>query len=174
MGGLAFKTLLGWAAAKIYAHYAQAAVDEQFDRILPKIENDIQSRKEDALKFLAMGRQAFAVTVIEIWTNSDFVTNQGTTYPMVEYHGLEISDTKKESHTSDRKLYFGNYNDTDIYTTSTSIILDKNIIDMYRYYLKQITWYQDQINAANGVAERQQLNRDLMLMMGDMKKILEQ
>jgi hypothetical protein len=174
VGGVVFNNVLRFFAGKIYEHYAQQALDEQFDKIRPQIDKDIRSHKEEALKLVAAGRPAFAVTVIKIWTNSDFVTDQGTSMPVVEYHGLTISDTKKESKTSDRKFYIGNYNDTDVYTTSTPITFDKDFVDMYKDYLKQIAWYQEQIAATPYIAERQKLDQDLMGMIGDMRKILEQ
>jgi hypothetical protein len=173
VGGIALRGLLGYFAAKVYAHYAQKALDDQFKEISGRIEADLRLHREEALKLLAAGLPAFAVTTIKIWTNSDFVTAQGTTMPVVEYHGLYISPVKLNTHGTDTKFYIGNSTDIDVYITSTPITFEKDFIDAYRDYLKAIKWYEDRISSTDLLAERVRLDRELMGMIGEMKEIIK-
>jgi hypothetical protein len=174
VGGLVLRGLLGYFSVKVYARYAQNSLDEQFDEIRPQIEKDLRSQREVALTFVAAGEQAFAVTVIKIWTNSDFVTEQGTSMPRVEYLGLTISPKKKESHTSETKHYVGNSSDIDIYTTSTPVTFDNDFVEIYKDYQKALTWYLQRLTATTNDAERNNLQEEYRAVIDEMNRILKQ
>jgi hypothetical protein len=176
VGGLLLRGLLGIFAAKVYAHYAQQALDRQFETIRAQIADDIGHwrNKEDALYLIAFGRQAFAVTVLKIWTNTDFVGGQGTSMPVVEYLGMTISDTKKENHTFKRDQYFGNYNDIDTYTTSSPMTFDKNFVELYKEYINEVAHLQDRIETTTSFREAGQLKAELMDMVSKMRMFLSQ
>jgi hypothetical protein len=173
-GGLILRALLGYFAAQVFARYAEQSLNEQFAKIRTRIDDDIRSNRETAVKIAAAGLQPYAVTIIKIWSNSDFVTDQGTSVPVVEYHGLTISPKKTELHSTDRKHYAGSYTDIDIYTTSTPITFDKDLVEMYKDYQKEVASYEQRIKATQLHAERVKLEQELTSMNGEMRKILDQ
>lgn len=173
---IAVTLLLNWLMGKL----AKDDLDMQFKELQPKIESDIQSQKRKSLQFLVEGKQAFATVLLSLV--SHYQADSGPdgaggileTMPKLSYESLQITDAEvKKADTTDFQDFPGGVTMKKIYhTISIPLTYSQQEVELYRSYLNEINWFDEQLKISPSAEDTERLTKDKKELVEKLEKAL--
>lgn len=169
--------LIGWLLQKL----EKADIEMQMKEHSPKIDADVQSQKRKSLQFLIDGKQAFATVLFSLtsYTQPDSMMGGGAggildTIPNLRYESLEITDSEvKTPDKTDFTDFPGGVSMKKIFhTVSIAISYSQQEVELYRSYLKEINWFDEQLKFSPSAQDTDRLNKDRKALVEKMESAL--
>lgn len=172
---VAVQILLNWLLGKLIQKQQEENVKRQWERLIPAIETDIRSKIEHTLKLLVDGKNAFAtvrVSIIDLVDADPETSSPGA--PTIKYLSLEIGDNKEDKPDGEETEYLPGLIRmfTYYYKMSFPLTYSHQEVELYRAYLKEIKWYEEQIKIAASIQDTERLNRDRNKLINQLKAAL--
>ena len=142
-------------------------LEDDFKRAGPDIVRDIKRHKSDALSLLADGKRAYAAIRISILTqdfNDAFNPMiSGSIPPKLTYKGATITDKFSPDLVpdgGDRDVLPELVMEENFYIIYEEVTFSPEEVELYRNYVQERTWYEDQIGSVESREDRQRLTDD--------------
>lgn len=172
---IAVQLLIQWLTGKIDAERQKEALKKKMEAHRSAIEADVKRNKQSALTLLAEGKKAFAT--VRISTTKTNIP-QISAIPMggveilnidldLDYLGLKITDKEENKPDGEESgilkdmplLSAGTYY-KNFYLMSFALTFTDEEINLYRNFLKEIKWYEAQIESSPSAEDSQRLSAD--------------
>jgi len=166
---------LQWLLGKFMESLIRSEITRQLANLEPDVLGKIKQNKSQVLFIMADGRKAFAELrfAIDAVTTPDFVLPSAmgsgiagqTGFPTVSLNDFRITDHELPkggvADGSDMKVA-GTYArvDTNYFKTTVEITASDEEVRLFRAYLDEINWYNDQLTQAPSVEDERRLTRD--------------
>jgi hypothetical protein len=175
LGVIVVAILLDWLARKLYEKFVREGVDRQFEAMRPKIEGAIRTNKEDALRLLASGKDAFATvrlsTLIEILIYAGKI--EMPSFPVLEYLGMQITPTDETGEGNKRvDGHIGGRTETTFYKVSFKLLFPADDVAIFKSYVVQMKWFDEQIAIAPSNEDALRFTADRDNLIKEMKAAL--
>ncbi|MEZ5426664.1 MAG: hypothetical protein R2747_10390 [Pyrinomonadaceae bacterium] len=167
---MAVQFLLGWLLGKLIEKQQEESVKRQMDGLRPTIESAVKKDKQIALKFLVDGKNAFATVRIMV-ENQDAYMGGGLGYsptaPAIKFDSLTITDAdettpkdKNDGEKHDRFLAPGAMLNQIFYKMSFPLSFTQQEVDLFRSYLREIAWFDEQLALGQAAQDIERLAQD--------------
>jgi hypothetical protein len=175
-GGLlaiAITLFLQWLLGKFMESLIRSEINRQLADLEPQVQAKIMQNKSQVLFILSEGRKAFAELrfAVESVTTPDFtpggvgsIAGQ-TGFPTVSLKDFRITDQelpKGGVADGSEMAMAGSYarTDTDYFKTTLAIAASDEEVNLFRAYLDEINWYNEQLTDAPSPEDMRRLTRD--------------
>jgi len=166
--GTLFSLAVGLLISKFLKKLEKADIEMQMKELSPKIESDTQSQKRKSLQFLVDGKQPFATILFSLTATSrpdpppEGAGGTLETIPALRYESLEITDSEvKIPDTADATNFpHGVVMNKLFHTVSIALTYSQQEVELYRSYLKEINWFDEQLKISPSAQDTERLNKD--------------
>jgi hypothetical protein len=172
---LAITLFLSWLLGKFMESLIRSEINRQLANLEPDVLAKVKQHKSQVLFVLAEGRKAFAELRFSIETDTmpDFNPNTAwvsgiagqTGFPTVELNDFHITDKELPkggvADGSTMKVE-GTYVrvDTDYFKTTVELTASDEEVKLFRAYLDELNWFDDQISNGPSAEDMRRLNQD--------------
>lgn len=144
---VAISALIGYLEGKLRERFAR----EEFKKLEPKIGKEIAARIREVAQILMDGGKPYAnitITVTTVTNNLGYFTpagEPGVSYPIIELADVAVSTRNLSSDTEKHTFGIISPMDTETIVYSVPLELSKEEVDLYRAFVLELRWYEDQL-----------------------------
>ena len=159
---VAVSVLLSYIDMKLREWFAR----EEMKKLEPRIGHSISARTSEVAQILMDGGKPYAnitVTVTTITNNIGLFTpaqEPTQSYPIIELAEVAISTRNLTSETSKHTFGIISPMDTETIVYSVPLELSKEEVDLYRAFILELRWYEDQLRGPISAEYVLQLSRE--------------
>jgi hypothetical protein len=165
---IGIQVLLQWLLGKIIQKQQEEEINRQFEKLRPRIEADIRRHKAAALQLLIDGRNAFATVRLAVVVEELFIVDEFVPSPPTLEHIITAITDKDETtpKNADDGVEFDHFVAPGIRSTKTfykmsfPLSFSQEEVELYRSYVKDLLWYDAQIEVASSSEERARLSKE--------------
>jgi hypothetical protein len=170
---IAISLFLQWLLGKFMESVISSEINRQLKNLEPEVQAKIKQNKSQVLFILAEGRKAFAELrfAVESVTTPDFSpagigSIAGSTgFPTVSLKDFQITDRelpKGGIADGTEMAMAGSYarTTTNYFKTTVAITASDEEVSLFRAYLDEINWYNEQMTHNSSVEDMRRLTRD--------------